>query len=734
MDVKIAFLNGELKEEVYVSQPEGFVDPDHPTHVYRLKKALYGLKQAPRAWYDTLSWFLLDNKFSKGLQVSQNPIGIFINQSKFALEILKKIGTDSCDPVDTPMVDRLKLDEDPLGIPVDQTRFRSMFGSLMYLIASRPDLVFVVCMCARYQASPTKKHLEALKRVFRYLKGTINWGLWYPKDTAMTLTAYADADHAGCQDTRRSTSGSAHFLEDKLVSWSSKKQKSTTISTTEAEYIAMSGCLPLLSAAIMYSTTGPSTLTYDAILFESRDHLDKMANENVPAPAPTISDDQILPFAAWVPIGKSNYVLDLQKNPIFQLSVDILSNTNFFRAFTASPSVPSIYIQHWFTLDANLLRDALEITPNDPAHLFMSPPSGEAIIDFVNQLGYTEGRLLGMIGPDIQFFRCFGELLHVPMLTLLNSCRKNSCKLFRLFSLIRPIWAAPLRRARKTSLMSASLFHLAEQDLRLGNLKFVSKGEADEVFGMPIPNELISNNIQNAPYYSAYLEMLAKHDQKVAAEKEGKKKAASTKQPKPKPAGKDKVTKVRTVKSTFQLVDEPDEKPAHSEPEPEPKHQGEGEEFDLERVIHMKATRPLPVVEGKGKAIVTKEQAAQSLLALHTPKRISTTKQFILQRRTPIAKETLTGPSAQPLDDTSANIVRDSPSPADAETCARSYKTSSGGDTKVFQITEELGEDVEQQENVEEKTVELDEDQARSDPGETHESQPLPEQAHMDED
>ncbi|GJR48412.1 hypothetical protein Tco_1316515 [Tanacetum coccineum] len=149
---------------------------------------------------------------------------------------------DSCDPVDTPMVDRLKLDVDPLWIPIDKTRFRSMVGSLMYLTASRPDLVFVVCMCARYQASPIKKHLEALKRAFWYLRGTINWGLWYPKDTAMALTAYADADHAGCQDTQRSTLGRAQFLRDKLVSWSSKKQKSTTISTTEAEYIAMYGC------------------------------------------------------------------------------------------------------------------------------------------------------------------------------------------------------------------------------------------------------------------------------------------------------------------------------------------------------------------------------------------------------------------------------------------------------------------------------------------------------------
>ncbi|GKB98368.1 hypothetical protein Tco_0984505 [Tanacetum coccineum] len=140
------------------------------------------------------------------------------------------------------MVDRSKLDEDPLGIPVDQTRFRCMVGSLMYLTASRPDLVFAVCVCARYQAKPTKNYLEAIKRVFWYIRGTINMGLWYPKDTAMALTAYADADHACCQDTRRSTSGRAQFLRDKLMSWSSKKQKSTTISTTKAKYITMSGC------------------------------------------------------------------------------------------------------------------------------------------------------------------------------------------------------------------------------------------------------------------------------------------------------------------------------------------------------------------------------------------------------------------------------------------------------------------------------------------------------------
>nr|GFA34648.1 retrovirus-related Pol polyprotein from transposon TNT 1-94 [Tanacetum cinerariifolium] len=181
MDVKTDFLNGDLKEKVYVSQPEGFVDPDHSTHVYHLKKALYRLKQAPwvgkhillvQIYVDDIIFASTDSKdcdmfsnkmsskfqmsmmgqmsFLLGLQVSQSPGGIFINQSKFALEILKKFGMDSCESVDTPMVDRLKLDEDILGIPVDQTRFYSMVGSLMYLTASRPDLVFAVCMCARY--------------------------------------------------------------------------------------------------------------------------------------------------------------------------------------------------------------------------------------------------------------------------------------------------------------------------------------------------------------------------------------------------------------------------------------------------------------------------------------------------------------------------------------------------------------------------------------------------------
>ncbi|GJY80987.1 retrovirus-related pol polyprotein from transposon TNT 1-94 [Tanacetum coccineum] len=220
MDVKTAFLNGILREEVYVSQPDGFVDQDNPNHVYKLKKALYGLKQAPRAC----------------------PRGIFLNQSKYALETIKKYGIETNDPVDTPMVEKSKLDEDPQGKAVDPTRYHIMIGSLMYLTSNRPNLAFFVCMCARYQAKPTEKHLHAVKRIFRYLRGTINMGLWYSNDSCIALIAFADADHAGCQDTRRSISGSMQLLGDRLVSWSSKKQKSTSISGTKAQYIALSGC------------------------------------------------------------------------------------------------------------------------------------------------------------------------------------------------------------------------------------------------------------------------------------------------------------------------------------------------------------------------------------------------------------------------------------------------------------------------------------------------------------
>ncbi|GKD29740.1 retrovirus-related pol polyprotein from transposon TNT 1-94 [Tanacetum coccineum] len=221
MDVKTAFLNGNLREEVYVSQPDGFVDKDNPNHVYKLKKALYGLKQAPRAWEGkelllvqiyvddiifAASTLKLCDLFAKII-----PRGIFINQSKYALESLNKYGFDTCDPVDNPMIEKSKLDEDKEGKSVDPSHYRGMIGTLLYLTASRPDLQFAICMCARYQALP------AVKRIFRYLRGTVNQGLWYPKDSSIALTAFADANLAGCQDTRCSTFGSMQFLGDILL-------------------------------------------------------------------------------------------------------------------------------------------------------------------------------------------------------------------------------------------------------------------------------------------------------------------------------------------------------------------------------------------------------------------------------------------------------------------------------------------------------------------------------------
>nr|GEU70347.1 uncharacterized mitochondrial protein AtMg00810-like [Tanacetum cinerariifolium] len=180
--------------------------------------------------------------FFLGLHISQRPRGIFINQSKYALESLKKNGFESCDPVDTLLVEKSKLDEDKEGKAVDPSHYRGMIGTLLYLIASRPDLQFAICMCSWYQARPIEKHVHTIKRIFRYLRGTIHRGLWYSKDSSVALTAFADADHAGCQDTRRTTSGSVQFLGERLISWSSKRQKSAAISSTEAEYIALSGC------------------------------------------------------------------------------------------------------------------------------------------------------------------------------------------------------------------------------------------------------------------------------------------------------------------------------------------------------------------------------------------------------------------------------------------------------------------------------------------------------------
>ncbi|GJU90626.1 retrovirus-related pol polyprotein from transposon TNT 1-94 [Tanacetum coccineum] len=172
MDVKTAFLHGSLKEDVYVYQPEGFINDDHPSHVYKLKKALFELKQAPRAWYTQLFADLMKSRFEMSmigkmtfflsLQVNQSPRGIFINQSNYVLEILKKYGMETCDPIDTLMEIKDKLDFDKNGTPVDAAKYQSMIGALMYLTSSITDIVQATCLCARYQSQPTKKHLKEM--------------------------------------------------------------------------------------------------------------------------------------------------------------------------------------------------------------------------------------------------------------------------------------------------------------------------------------------------------------------------------------------------------------------------------------------------------------------------------------------------------------------------------------------------------------------------------------------
>ncbi|GJV49749.1 retrovirus-related pol polyprotein from transposon TNT 1-94 [Tanacetum coccineum] len=236
MDVKTAFLNGILREEKFT---KGTVDPT--LFVRREGKDILLVQiyvddiifastkpdlcesfsiimclKFKMSMMGKLSFFL-------GLKISQSPRGIFLNQSKYALESLKKYGMETCEPADTPMVEKSKPDEDPQGKAVIPTRYRGMIDTLMYLTSSRPNLIFVVCMCARYQAKPVEKHLHVVKRIFRYLRGTINMGMSYLKDSCMALTAFIDADHARCQDTRKSKSGSMQLLGDRLVSWPSNK-------------------------------------------------------------------------------------------------------------------------------------------------------------------------------------------------------------------------------------------------------------------------------------------------------------------------------------------------------------------------------------------------------------------------------------------------------------------------------------------------------------------------------
>jgi hypothetical protein len=301
MDVKRAFLNGPIQELVYVKQPLGFKDSKFPNHVYKLQKALYGLKQAPRAWYECLKEFLLKQgfeigkadptlfthkvgndifvcqiyvddiifgstnhvycdefsrimtkrfemsmmgelKFFLGFQIKQMKEGTFISQTKYTHDMLKKFDMVNAKPIKTPMPTNGHLDLNVEGKAVDIKIYRSMIGSLLYLCASRPDIMLSVCMCARFQANPKECHLVVVKRILRYLVHTPNLGMWYPKGSKLNLLGYSDSDYAGCKVDRKNTSGTCQFLGRSLVSWSSKKQNCVALSTAKAEYVAVSAC------------------------------------------------------------------------------------------------------------------------------------------------------------------------------------------------------------------------------------------------------------------------------------------------------------------------------------------------------------------------------------------------------------------------------------------------------------------------------------------------------------
>ncbi|GJV10439.1 retrovirus-related pol polyprotein from transposon TNT 1-94, partial [Tanacetum coccineum] len=381
MDVKTTFLNGILCEKVYVSQPDGVVDQDNPNHVYKLKKALYGLKQAPRAC----------------------PKGIFINQSKYDLESLKKYGMESCEPVDTPMVKKSKLDEDTQGKAVDPTQDRRMVGTIMYFTASRPDLTFDVCMCARYQAKPIEKHLYAIKRIIKYLRGTVNRRLGYPKDSSIALTAYADADHA----------------------------EKATISSTKAKYIALSGCcaqffwmrsqltnyglgfskipmycdnksvISLCCNNVQHSRSKHIDIRFHFIKEQvengvvelyfvnteyqleniftkalGRERIEFLINKlgmrsftpetlkqladeteeiiSITKEQQQALDNALVPREQRLRIGNCNYRLSttfMPKEPTFQVALDVFSLTPFYQVFLISGSVPAIYMhEFWATV------------------------------------------------------------------------------------------------------------------------------------------------------------------------------------------------------------------------------------------------------------------------------------------------------------------------------------------------------------------------------------------------
>ncbi|GJV64548.1 retrovirus-related pol polyprotein from transposon TNT 1-94 [Tanacetum coccineum] len=301
MDVKSAFLHGTLQENVYVQQPQGYVVKNSEHKVYKLQKALYGLKQAPRAWYSRIEAYFVNEGFIRskyehtlfikrqegdkilfvniyvddllftgndekmmedfkismkaefemtdlgkmryflGIEVIQNSAGIHISQRKYAVDMLSRFKMVECNAVVNPMVPGCRLRHDD-GEPVDETLFKQLVGSLMYITSTRPDIQFVVSFISRFMSKPTETHLAAAKRVMRYIQGTLDYGIWYKRGGKGKMEVFTDSDYAGDLNDRKSTSGYSVLWDGAAVSWSSKKQSIVALSSTEAEYVAAASC------------------------------------------------------------------------------------------------------------------------------------------------------------------------------------------------------------------------------------------------------------------------------------------------------------------------------------------------------------------------------------------------------------------------------------------------------------------------------------------------------------
>ncbi|GJU14212.1 retrovirus-related pol polyprotein from transposon TNT 1-94 [Tanacetum coccineum] len=525
--------------------------------------------------------------FFLGLQISQSPRGIFINQSKYALESLKKYGYESCDPVDTPMVEKSKLDEDKEG-------------------KARPEsLQFAICMCARYQARPTEKHLNAVKRIFRYLKGTVHRGLWYPKDSSFALTAFADADHAGCQDTRRSTSGSIQLLGDRLVSWSSKRQKSAAISSTEAEYIALSGCcaqvlwmrsqltdygfgfnkkfnvlskildIGFISIKEHVEDGGDRTLGIASFAGYSETQLEDEVDEygicgtysNILLMALSIADQIALDDALVAPadrlkIGKCNLRLSsdvTSKEATLQVVYDVLKLTPFYKAFQVTADAPEIYMQEFWAsayvhnrsvrfkmnnkkhiIGLEQFRDILQICPKVGNKKFVDPPLEKEIIIFLASLGHSgDIRKLSDVNVNKlhQPWRSFAAVINKCLCGTpsYDSLRLSQAQILwgqcDLLSSVHPTPVPPtktygvMEKDPSITRRNKVNWHYARDDPMFTTINVISRKETTQLYGAILPVALTNEDIRNSESYKEYYAMASGT---IPPKTKGSKKKANT--------------------------------------------------------------------------------------------------------------------------------------------------------------------------------------------------------------